>query len=46
MSNTAQAPEYFDVVIIGGGISGIGAAAYITQEFPNKSIVMTVSTFH
>ncbi|MGZ9827233.1 flavin-containing monooxygenase [Tsukamurella ocularis] len=40
MSNTAQAPEYFDVVVIGGGISGIGAAAYITQEFPNKSIAM------
>ncbi|MEU2042022.1 flavin-containing monooxygenase [Nocardia niwae] len=40
MSNTAPGPEYFDVVIIGGGISGIGAATYITQEFPNKKVVL------
>ena len=40
MSNTATGPEYFDVVIIGGGISGIGAAAYITREFPNKTVAL------
>lgn len=40
MSNTAPGPDYFDVVIIGGGISGIGAATYITQEFPNKKVVL------
>ncbi|MEV0686982.1 NAD(P)/FAD-dependent oxidoreductase [Nocardia sp. NPDC050378] len=40
MSNTAPGPEYFDVVIIGGGISGIGAATYITREFPNKKVVL------
>ncbi|MCW4355200.1 NAD(P)/FAD-dependent oxidoreductase [Hoyosella sp. YIM 151337] len=31
---------YFDVVIIGGGISGIGAASYITKEFPKKTIAL------
>ncbi|MFI2336720.1 flavin-containing monooxygenase [Nocardia rhamnosiphila] len=40
MSNTAPGPEYFDVVIIGGGISGIGAATYITQAFPNKKVAL------
>ncbi|WP_043650893.1 flavin-containing monooxygenase [Nocardia thailandica] len=40
MSNTGPHPEYFDVVIIGGGISGIGAATYITQAFPNKKVAL------
>lgn len=40
MSNKVTDPEYFDVVVIGGGISGIGAAAYITQEFPNKTVAL------
>ncbi|MGB3697551.1 MAG: NAD(P)/FAD-dependent oxidoreductase [Gordonia sp. (in: high G+C Gram-positive bacteria)] len=39
MSSTPQ-PEYFDVVVIGGGISGIGAAVYITQEFPKKKVAL------
>lgn len=39
-SNSAQQPEYFDVVVIGGGISGIGAAVYITQEFPQKRVAL------
>lgn len=36
----ATHPEYFDVVIIGGGISGIGAAVYLTQEFPKKRVAL------
>lgn len=30
--------EHFDVVIIGAGISGIGAAAYLRRELPGKSV--------
>ncbi|GAB10564.1 monooxygenase [Gordonia araii NBRC 100433] len=40
MSTSATHPEYFDVVIIGGGISGIGAAVYLTKEFPKKKIAL------
>ncbi|OBF39260.1 FAD-containing monooxygenase EthA [Mycolicibacterium peregrinum] len=40
MSSSASGPEYFDVVIIGAGISGIGAAAYLTREFPKKKIAV------
>jgi cation diffusion facilitator CzcD-associated flavoprotein CzcO len=40
MSIPAPNPEYYDVVIIGGGISGIGAAAYLTKEFPTKKIAL------
>lgn len=36
----SSAVEEFDVVIIGAGISGIGAAAYFTRELPGKSIVV------
>ena len=32
--------EEFDVVIIGAGISGIGAATYVTRELPGKSIAV------
>jgi monooxygenase len=40
MNTSAPAAERYDVVIIGGGISGIGAATYITQAFPNKRVVL------
>ncbi|NEW59467.1 NAD(P)/FAD-dependent oxidoreductase [Nocardia cyriacigeorgica] len=30
----------FDVVIIGAGISGIGAATYFSRELPNKSLIV------
>ncbi|MCG7634120.1 NAD(P)/FAD-dependent oxidoreductase [Gordonia McavH-238-E] len=38
--HSPTSPENFDVVIIGGGISGIGAAVYITQEFPTKKVAL------
>jgi len=34
------ADEEFDVVVIGAGISGIGAAAYFSRELPGKSLVV------
>lgn len=33
-------PEEFDVVVIGAGISGIGAARYLTEAFPGKRVVV------
>lgn len=36
----SDAVEEFDVVIIGAGISGIGAATYVSQELPGKSVVV------
>ncbi|MEU7046662.1 NAD(P)/FAD-dependent oxidoreductase [Streptomyces varsoviensis] len=35
-----DAVEEFDVVIIGAGISGIGAATYFSRELPDKSLVV------
>ncbi|MFB7719287.1 flavin-containing monooxygenase [Nocardia sp. NPDC056100] len=35
--------EEFDVVIIGAGISGIGAARYVTTAFPGKRVVVLES---
>jgi cation diffusion facilitator CzcD-associated flavoprotein CzcO len=32
--------EYFDVVIVGAGLSGIGAACHLQRECPNKSFVI------
>lgn len=32
--------EEFDVVIIGAGISGIGAATYFSRELPDKSLIV------
>lgn len=40
MTTSAPRPDYYDVVIIGAGISGIGAAAYLTREFPKKKVVL------
>ncbi|MCE2830390.1 MAG: NAD(P)-binding protein [Sphingomonadales bacterium] len=30
----------FDVLIVGAGLSGIGAAAHLTMQCPNKSFVI------
>src|SRR3954467_131924 len=35
-----SATEHFDVVIIGAGISGIGAAHYLEEQLPQKSYVI------
>ncbi|MEV4143579.1 NAD(P)/FAD-dependent oxidoreductase [Amycolatopsis sp. NPDC049691] len=35
-----DADEEFDVVVIGAGISGIGAATYFRRELPGKSLVV------
>ncbi|MEU0791828.1 NAD(P)/FAD-dependent oxidoreductase [Amycolatopsis sp. NPDC005961] len=35
-----NADEEFDVVVIGAGISGIGAATYFRRELPGKSLVV------
>ncbi|MET9326628.1 NAD(P)/FAD-dependent oxidoreductase [Tsukamurella sp. NPDC003166] len=40
MSAPKPQPEEFDIVIIGAGIAGIGAAKYITEAFPGKRVVM------
>ncbi|HEX7354842.1 MAG TPA: FAD-dependent oxidoreductase, partial [Mycobacteriales bacterium] len=37
MSNQA---EHVDVLIVGAGISGIGAAYHLTQRFPDKRFVI------
>lgn len=39
-TEVAEAVEQFDVVIIGAGISGIGAATYFTRELPGKSVAV------
>ena len=39
-TETLEAVEELDVVIIGAGISGIGAATYFTRELPGKSIAI------
>src|SRR5229473_865856 len=39
-SNQHQATERFDVLIVGAGISGIGAAYHLTQQCPGISFVV------
>jgi len=38
-SETAPITEHFDVLIVGAGISGIGAAYHLTKQAPGKSFV-------
>ena len=40
MSTTDTAVEHLDVLIVGAGISGIGAARYLTTEQPGKSFAV------
>ncbi len=35
-----DAVEEFDVVVVGAGISGIGAASYFSRELPDKSLLV------
>ena len=37
---TAQTAEHFDVLIVGAGISGVGAAYHLTQQCPATSFVV------
>ncbi|MEV8147440.1 NAD(P)/FAD-dependent oxidoreductase [Arthrobacter sp. NPDC080073] len=39
-SATPDAVEEFDIVVIGAGISGIGAATYFRRELPGKSLMV------
>jgi len=39
-ANGAQAAEHFDVLIVGAGISGIGAAYHLTKQCPGTSFVV------
>src|SRR5580692_348452 len=34
------APQHFDVLIVGAGISGVGAAYHLTQQTPDLSFVI------
>jgi cation diffusion facilitator CzcD-associated flavoprotein CzcO len=38
--DTAQATEHFDVLIVGAGISGVGAAYHLRTQCPGKSFVV------
>ncbi|GAB4009979.1 flavin-containing monooxygenase [Nocardioides ultimimeridianus] len=39
-TEVSEAVEQLDIVIIGAGISGIGAATYVTRELPGKSVAV------
>ncbi|MER6973708.1 NAD(P)/FAD-dependent oxidoreductase [Nocardioides sp. NPDC000445] len=39
-TEVSKAVEEFDVIIIGAGISGIGAATYFSRELPGKSVAV------
>jgi cation diffusion facilitator CzcD-associated flavoprotein CzcO len=36
----AQTAEHFDVLVVGAGISGVGAAYHLTKQCPNMSFVV------
>jgi cation diffusion facilitator CzcD-associated flavoprotein CzcO len=40
MNETATYTDHFDVLIVGAGISGVGAAYHLTQQCPGKSFVV------
>jgi monooxygenase len=37
---TEQHPEHVDVLIVGAGLSGIGAACHLRAECPDKSFAI------
>eukprot|EP01030_Chromulinospumella_sphaerica_P023144 gene23144-23156_t len=36
----AQKAEHFDVLVVGAGISGVGAAYHLQQQCPDRSFVV------
>jgi cation diffusion facilitator CzcD-associated flavoprotein CzcO len=40
MMNTDTPPEHHDIIIIGAGVSGLGAACHLQRECPGKSYVI------
>jgi cation diffusion facilitator CzcD-associated flavoprotein CzcO len=40
MDGNSQLAEHFDVVVIGAGLSGIGAGCHLTRDRPGKSYVV------
>ncbi len=39
-ATTGTAPEHFDVLVVGAGLSGIGAACHLQRECPDRSYVI------
>jgi cation diffusion facilitator CzcD-associated flavoprotein CzcO len=39
-ATTAAATEHFDVLIVGAGISGVGAAYHLTAQCPGTTFVV------
>ena len=39
-ADTDTAPEHVDVLIVGGGLSGIGAAWHLRDKCPGKSVLI------
>ena len=35
--------EYFDYIVVGGGISGINTVLNLSHKYPNKSIILIES---
>ena len=40
MTDGAAAPEHVDVLVIGAGLSGVGAACHLRRECPTKTVVV------
>ena len=40
MSSTEQHPEHVDVLIVGAGLSGIGAACRLREQHPGRSLAV------
>jgi monooxygenase len=40
VAETSMSPEHFDVLIVGAGLSGIGAGYHLQQKCPGKSYVI------
>ena len=39
-TGTAEETQHIDVLVVGAGISGIGAAYHLKEQFPGKSFVV------